>query len=99
MKTQLTLAMAAAAACLTLTNISAIAGDVQGDAYGCNELWSLRNQIFKANGYCFKSPKAIKLFGNAGCKFDAETAVPLSDQDRQTLIAIKKSERRQSCKV
>jgi hypothetical protein len=81
----------------TVTSLPVHAGDVQGDAYGCDELWTLRNQIFKANGYCFKSPKAIKQFGNAGCQFDAEADVPLSKQDRQVLRDIKKSERRQSC--
>lgn len=73
------------------------AGDVQGDAYGCDELWTMRNEIFKSGGYCFKSPRAIKQFGNAGCQYDIEFDVPVSDRDRQTLSAIKKSERRQSC--
>ena len=76
---------------------SARAGDVQGDAYGCDELWTMRNEIFKAGGYCFKSPRAIKQFGNAGCQHDEEFDVPLSGRDRETLSAIKKSERRQSC--
>ena len=81
----------------TVTSLPARAGDVQGDAYGCDELWTLRNQIFKANGYCFKSPRAIKQFGNAGCQFDAEADVPLSTQDRLTLRDIKRSAKRQSC--
>ena len=88
---------AAAAAAIGATSVSARAGDVQGDAYGCDELWSLRNDIFKANGYCFKSARAISLYGNAGCQYDSESAVPLSSQDRSTLKAIKKSERRQRC--
>lgn len=96
MKLHTTLALTALA-CLSLLSIPANAGDVQGDAYGCDELWTMRNQIFKANGYCFKTARAIKLFGNAGCKYDSEKAVPLSTQDRQTLSAIKKSARRQSC--
>ncbi len=96
MKTQMKFALTAAAF-LAVMNVAAMAGDVQGDAYGCDELWSMRNQIFKGGGYCFKSGKAIQQFGNAGCLFDDEHAVPLSDIDRQTLSAIRKSERRQSC--
>jgi hypothetical protein len=96
MRLHTTLALAALA-CLSPLTIPANAGDVQGDAYGCHELWTMRNQIFKANGYCFKTARAIKLFGNAGCKYDSEKTVLLSTQDRQTLSAIKKSARRQSC--
>jgi hypothetical protein len=38
----------------------------------CEELWSERNAIFKAAGYCFRTPQAIQAFGNAGCQFDDE---------------------------
>lgn len=96
MKTSMTIVFAAMTAAVAAT-IPAQAGDVQGDAYDCGELWTMRNEIFKAGGYCFKSPRAIKQFGNAGCQYDSEFDVPLSDRDRQTLTAIKKSERRQSC--
>lgn len=77
--------------------IPARAGDIQGDAYDCGELWTLKNQIYKQRGYCFKSAKAIGHFGNAGCQYDAETAVPLSDQDRSVLADIRKSMARQRC--
>ncbi|WP_244424050.1 YARHG domain-containing protein [Methylobacterium sp. GXF4] len=43
----------------------------------CEELWSERNAIFKAAGYCFRTPQAIQAFGNAGCQFDDEADVPL----------------------
>ncbi len=32
----------------------------------CEELWSERNAIFKAAGYCFRTSQAIQAFGNAG---------------------------------
>lgn len=73
------------------------AGDIQGDAYECKDLWSMRNQIYKSNGYCFKTSKAIAAFGNAGCRFDKLALVPLSENDRQVLSDIRKSERRQGC--
>src|SRR5690349_15037948 len=34
----------------------------------CDDLWVQRNSIYKAYGYCFKTPKAINYFGNAGCQ-------------------------------
>lgn len=75
----------------------AAAGDIQGDAYDCNELWRMRNAMFKEAGYCFKSPRAIALFGNAGCRFDSDADVPFSDNQRAVLSDIKRSEKRQAC--
>ena len=75
----------------------AMAGDIQGDAYACDELWQMRNTIYKSNGYCFRSPKAIAAFGNAGCLYDDESAVPVSDNDRLVLKDIRRSEARQGC--
>lgn len=48
----------------------------------CEDLWILRNSIYKDAGYCFKSARAIKWFGNAGCQHDDEAAVPLNDYQR-----------------
>lgn len=76
---------------------SAIAGDVQGDAYDCQELYVMRNEIYKAGGYCFKTAKAISQFGNAGCQYDSLSDVPLSANQRQSIRGIKKSEARQTC--
>lgn len=73
------------------------AGDVQGDAYDCRELWVLRNQIYKNAGYCFATEKARSFFGNGGCRFRDQNAVPLSRQDRNILREIRASERRQGC--
>lgn len=87
----------AAAATLSATTLPASAGDVQGDAYDCQELWVMRNQIYKDAGYCFTSPRAITYFGNGGCLYHSQSEVPLSDQQRQTIKMIKKSSARQSC--
>lgn len=86
------------AAGLVAAASSVQAGDVQGDAYDCQELWRMRNQIYKAGGLCFASPKAIAEFGNAGCRHDRQDDVRLTDADRTTLAQISKSERRQSCR-
>ncbi|MCW2275194.1 YARHG domain-containing protein [Rhodoblastus acidophilus] len=32
----------------------------------CGELWYARNKIYARNGYCFKTPRAISVFGE-GC--------------------------------
>ena len=76
---------------------AATAGDIQGDAYECNELWSMRNQVYKDGGYCFKTTKAISHFGNAGCQYNSLSEVPLSENQRIVLRDIKRSERRQHC--
>lgn len=86
-------ALVTAAACAA----PASAGDIQGDAYECKDLWVMRNEIYKNGGYCFKSTKAINYFGNAGCSYDRLGLVPVSNQDRSVLADIKKSERRQGC--
>lgn len=79
------------------TYAPAQAGDIQGDAYDCNELWVMKNQIFKDRGYCFKTSKAIAQFGNAGCQYDSQADVPLSDTDRTVIADIKHSMKRQGC--
>jgi hypothetical protein len=73
------------------------AGDIQGDAYDCHELWVMRNQIYKDNGYCFKTARAISYFGNGGCGYSNEASLPLSRQDRHVIGDIKRSEVRQGC--
>lgn len=75
----------------------ASAGDVQGDAYDCKELYVMRNDIYKDAGYCFKTAKAIAQFGNAGCQYDSLGHVPLSSNQRSMIKDIKKSEARQGC--
>jgi hypothetical protein len=87
------LALMSSAAALT----PAYAGDIQGDAYDCKELWVMRNQIYKDNGYCLKTQKAISYFGNGGCSYHSEASTPLSEQDRLIIRYIKKSEARQGC--
>jgi YARHG domain-containing protein len=64
---------------------------------GCQPLWEVRNWIYKENGYCFKTPKAIKAFGNAGCQYDDITQVPLNQFEQYNVKAIKKAEANKGC--
>ena len=52
----------------------------------CDQLWVARNSIYKAHGYCFKTERAIQYFGNGGCTFENEGAVPFTQAER-SLIA------------
>jgi hypothetical protein len=66
-------------------------------AQSCQQLWAERNRYYKAAGYCFKTPRAIKYFGNAGCRFDSESAVPLSRSARSRIAEIVQAEERLGC--
>ena len=63
----------------------------------CDQLWSERNNIFKAAGYCFKNGRAVQVFGNAGCLYDDERNVPLSDNQRQKITEITQLESSKGC--
>ena len=63
----------------------------------CQPLWEVRNWIYKENGYCFRAPKAIETFGNAGCLYDDIAQVPLSEIERHNVKAIKGVETSKAC--
>ncbi|MCC7252540.1 YARHG domain-containing protein [Hyphomicrobium sp.] len=63
--------------------------DIQ--ARSCEDLWILRNSIWNDAGYCFKTPRAIKAFGNHACQYTDQSAVPLNDYQRanaRTILAV-----------
>ncbi|EJW09268.1 hypothetical protein A33M_1767 [Rhodovulum sp. PH10] len=64
----------------------------------CQQLWVERNSIYKANGYCFKTRRAIAYFGNAGCVYEYEGAVPLSRRERARIGQIRAMERDYGCR-
>ena len=68
-----------------------------GAGPSCDQLWYARNKIYKEAGYCFKTRRAIRVFGNAGCRFDDEGRVPLSREDRATVEAILQLEHEKGC--
>jgi hypothetical protein len=63
----------------------------------CGDLWYRRNAIFSRNGYCFKTGRAIRVFGNANCQFYVEADVPMSRSERQEVEIIRSIERRKGC--
>jgi hypothetical protein len=70
-------------------------GDISG--LSCNALWQARNQIYKDAGYCFKTARAIRFFGNGGCRYNNEAAVPLSAQDQRDIAMFQQVEREKRC--
>ncbi len=58
---------------------------------------ALLDSYYKAAGYCFQTPRAIRYFGNAGCRFDNEGAVPLSRATRDRIAQIVRAERNLGC--
>ena len=67
-------------------------------AASCGELWYARNAVYKQAGYCFKTARAIRAFGNAGCVYDYEGAVPLTQQQRAYVANIVRQEQYQGCR-
>ena len=76
-----------------------VLGETSGQSYAatCQQLWVERNSIYKSGGYCFKTPRAIAHFGNAGCLHDSEGDVPLSAAQRRHIGSIVAEERAQGC--
>jgi hypothetical protein len=66
-------------------------------AQSCQDLWAERNGYYKDAGYCFKTGRAIAYFGNAGCLYDVEGAVPLPRHIRSRIEEIKWLERSRGC--
>jgi hypothetical protein len=63
----------------------------------CQNLWHVRNSIFKARGYCFKTDVAIAAYGNDGCAWEDEAKVPLNTHERNNVLAIRRVERAKGC--
>jgi hypothetical protein len=64
----------------------------------CQQLWVERNSVYKDAGYCFKTARAIRYFGNGGCRYDVEAQVPLSRGDRARVAEIIAEERANGCR-
>ena len=63
----------------------------------CESLWVERNTYYKDAGYCFKTQRAIAYFGNQGCMYNNEAAVPLSAYTRARINEIVRLERMMGC--
>jgi len=77
--------------------VAGLAMSTPANAGVCSDLWVQRNAIYKANGYCFKTRKAINYFGNAGCLYDNAATIPMSRADNARILAIKKREKQLGC--
>ena len=64
---------------------------------GCEQLWTVRNGIYHARGYCFKTKRGKNEFGNAGCRYDDQSEVPLNDYERANVLLIRSIENRRGC--
>ena len=63
----------------------------------CENLWLVRNSIFKARGYCFATDRAIATFGNDGCRYPDQNQVPLNTHERNNVQAIRRVESAKGC--
>lgn len=74
-----------------------IVGGAGAAQASCSSLWYERNSIYKDAGYCFKTTRAIRAFGNSGCSYDDIGDVPLSARQRAAVRDIVAQERRMGC--
>ena len=80
--------------------LTVLAGLSAGPAraeFPCDGLWAERNAVYKEAGYCFRTARAIRAFGNAGCRYDDIADVPLSARDRAKVAEIQRAERANGC--
>jgi YARHG domain len=69
----------------------------EAEKLGCDQLWTVRNGIYAARGYCFKSARGREEYGNANCRYDDEAQVPLNDYERANVRLIRAIEKRRGC--
>lgn len=67
-------------------------------AFPCDAFWGERNAVYAEAGYCFKTARGIKAFGNADCRYDEIRDVPLSARDRAKIADIVREEQRNGCR-
>jgi hypothetical protein len=69
----------------------------QAEQLGCDQLWTARNGIYHARGFCFKTDRGRQEFGNENCSFDDEAQAPLNDYERANVKLIRPIEQRRGC--
>jgi hypothetical protein len=72
---------------------SAVAGDDDLASMSCSELWYARNALFAQAGYCFKTDRAIAVFGKRCHPPYGE----LSGYEKRRVDEIKEWEARKGC--
>jgi hypothetical protein len=83
---------------LSTSGLAFVATDASAQGDTCFRLWVQRNTIYKANGYCFRTERAISYFGNVGCRYDYEGDIPLSRAERARIARIQSEERALGCR-
>jgi len=92
---RLMLAVLVAAAVLTITGIDGAV--TPASAQSCASLWGERNSYYKRHGYCFRTARAIRYFGNGGCYIRDDDRVPFTPWERNRIAQIQQLERRYGC--
>jgi YARHG domain len=87
----------AATAALAMVPVAPAHADDDFADWSCQALYLKRNGIYKQRGYCFKTAKAIKAFGNAGCSYDDIDDVPLSPDQHKAVARMRSTERAKGC--
>ena len=68
-------------------------------AQNCVALWVERNTYYKQAGYCFKTERAIRYFGNQGCYIYDESQIQFPPQIWARIQQIRRLERAMGCPV
>ena len=89
--------MTVMATALLLAAATLAAMTSRASAQDCEDLWIERNSYYKEAGYCFRTARAIRHFGNSGCRYDNMNDVPLSGSVRSRIAEIVRTERRLGC--
>ena len=67
------------------------------DGPNCDFLYTMRNGIYRAHGYCFKTAKAIATFGNDGCTVSDANNLGLNPIERSNAATIARAESVKGC--
>lgn len=86
----LRLIAAAAAALLMMAPTTGVA------ATSCYDLWYVRNAIFDAKGYCFKTALGKQVFDNSDC---TTSSPKFTKKELAAIEAIRAEEKKRGCKV
>jgi len=63
----------------------------------CDFLYQIRNGIYKAHGYCFRTPRAISELGNDGCWITDQSKVRLNRIEEANAATLLQAETQKGC--
>ena len=66
-------------------------------AFGCEEMWFVRNLIFDRAGYCFNSPLGQAVFDNSDCQTGVQ--IELEPIDAEVVAMIRSNEAAEGCSI